>query len=445
MLKLTPALNTLVKAALFFLVLGLALAGRPLVMVGLLLLVFAMLGLLLDRPGRITVRRSSGAGILFTGEVFPVEVAVEIRGGLGYLVCSDDLPGEFELVSGSNIALVRKGPGPKKALLRYEARSTTAGVYRLAGLSCESHHCLELQAPRLDNFPSGEKIEIRPRLMEVKKIRDVTTRSRIPLPMGAQAKMGISTLEFRELRHYQRGDPFKQINWKATARSGGRPGEPLVNECEKEGKKTVWLFLDRAPQMSFGSSARNAFECALEAVNGLTDYYLKHDCRVALSTYNGLPLFIYPAGGKRQYHKILRELLRYKGWDTEEEAAGDGDRRPPGLVETITRHRGYLYGSSPLCVILTRLTEENAAALGQGIREAMKYTVLSRERFSVLVINISGYDLAASTVQERQAAAILAKRDHHHSLPLRRGVGWIDWNPARHTFTAALLSQVASR
>ena len=71
--------------------------------------------------------------------------------------------------------------------------------------------------------------------------------SRIPMPQGALASMGMTTNDFKEIRSYYPGDPFKSINWKATSRNLIR-GEiwPVVNEFQKEGKRLsgyFWILL----------------------------------------------------------------------------------------------------------------------------------------------------------------------------------------------------------
>ena len=63
--------------------------------------------------------------------------------------------------------------------------------------------------------------------------------------------MGMTTQEFKEIRQYYSGDPFKSINWKVTSRNLLRGNIwPVVNEFEKEGK-TVWIFLDTSRIMAF--------------------------------------------------------------------------------------------------------------------------------------------------------------------------------------------------
>ncbi len=458
MLKITTNLNSFIYLITIILIMGIIFASRIFIMLGLLPLLFVLICLLVNHPREVTAKRRVPGGILLTGDILAIDLDVNINRGIGMVALVDILPGEFELVEGSNYKLIWKGLRPQKETIHYRVRTTTAGLYYLNIIAYETYHCANMKAPIEGTITAEQKLEIRPRILEIKKIRDVSTKSKIPLPLGAIAKMGIPTLEFRELRQYQRGDPFKYINWKATARStGGTFESPLVNEYEKEGKKTVWLFLDHSPDMNFGANIKNAFECALEAVNGLADYYLKHDCRVALCSFNGGGLFVYPAAGKRQYYKLLREMMQFKTIEkanTEEsknETEGQVYKSPTSnskgkaLRDTVVKYKGYLYGSNPLCIVVTRLTRESAEALSSGIKEMMKYTPVRKERYSVMVINISGYDLGAVTSAEKMAAEILKKRNHYYSIPLKKGISWVDWNPARYSFTTALLRQVLQR
>ncbi len=456
MLKITPLLNNLITLSIVLLLLGIIFVNRVLIMLSLTPLLFMLLALLVGVPREITIKKLYPQEILLAGDSFTIEISIEIKRGLGTIVVFDLLPGEFELREGSNLKLLWKGFRPLKTTLRYRVRSTTAGYYQLNKPACEAYHFLHLKAPVNKAVSASQKIEIRPRVLEIKKIRDVTTKSKIPLPLGAVAKMGLPTLEFREMRQYQRGDPYKFINWKATARNtGGAYAAPLVNEYEKEGKKTVWLFLDHSSAMYFGANVQNVFESALEAVNGFVDYYTKYDCRIALCTFNGAPFFIYPAAGKRQYYKILQELLRLKTRENDsskergEENGAEPEKPQTGkratLRETVIRYKGYLYGNNPLCIVVTRINRENTSALDEGIRELMKYTSIRKESYSVMVVNIDGYDLAASTPSEKVAAEILRKRDRINTGGLKRGITWIDWNPTRSSFTTTLLRQVVRR
>ncbi len=446
MIKLTGKLNAFIKLTLFFLIIGISFAGPILIILMLAVLMIVIIAFYLDQPRNISITRSKKRDMVSVGDIIDVTIDIKINSGIGSILVADLLPNEFELVSGSNIKIIWKSFSKIEETLSYSVTPLSTGHYELNRFSYEAYHFMDLKAPITDTITDSHIIEVRPKLLEIKKIRDVSTKSKIPLPAGAIAKMGIPTLDFRELRLYNRGDPFKYINWKATARNAGRnSGLPIVNEYEKEGKKTVWLFLDLSSIMLFGANIKNAFQCALETVNGLTDYYLKQNCLVALCTFNGTKLFVYPGAGQKQNYKILKELLQLKAREKEIDINRESDLNPASLRETVIKHKNYLHGSNPLCIIVTRLTKGNYAKLSSGIKEMLKYTTTAKKRFSIMVVNISGYDLAAVSNAEKAAAELLTNMDQYYASLIKKRILWVDWNPSICNFTTALLRQVVKR
>lgn len=59
-------------------------------------------------------------------------------------------------------------------------------------------------------------------------------------------------LNFEELRHYQRGDDIRRLDWKATRRSG----KPMVRVYTEERERRVLLLVDQRISMYFGSVLR---------------------------------------------------------------------------------------------------------------------------------------------------------------------------------------------
>ncbi|MGE5654671.1 MAG: DUF58 domain-containing protein, partial [Bacillota bacterium] len=325
--------------------------------------------------------------------------------------------------------------------VRYTLRCSRSGQYSLGSLHWEGRHLLEFYAPPSGQIVSEQMIEVRPRLAELKRVRSANHRTRIPLPAGALARMGVSTLDFRELKQYTKGDSFRSINWKATSRREGTNSMPMVNEYEKEGKRVVWIFLDHSSMMDFGTTAENSFEYALEAVNDLASFYLRENCLVGLCTYNGGRSFIYPAGGQRQYRVILREIIQANAQRAEEV----DQRHRRGLEETVLAYRHYLQGARPLCVLVTRVQKGNADLLRRGVVQLGKYTGVVRGRYPIMVVNVGGYQLAALDQIDELAAELLHSRDSRYLQPLKQRVSWVEWNPAAGGLTRALMKLRAAR
>ena len=521
---------------------AMALGNLILLCMALVPLCFVLAGLAVAQPKNIGVMRVAGKSRAVVGELVENAVDIEIDGGVGAVVVADDLPKEFELVSGSNFKVIWKGFKPKRDRFVYGVRCAKRGSYELAGVRWESRHPLFL---RQTEFGEAERrtIVVRPRLLDVMKVRGFAAASRIPFPSAAVTRVGPVTMDFRELRQYTRGDPYKFINWKATARSYRRGRfVPIVNDFDREGMKVVWIFLDRSVAMTVGPSVANVFEHAIEAVNGLAYYYLRRGCKVGLCTYGAGIGVLYPDAGNRQYYRILMEVLRMKPemlevggpsyldalfkegeqaiackenlrqtlkltraegelrkgskklrgelrdlWEEEyrdkfpamadlvrrprAELEGElliirdefefkfptlvsllkefGGKRekavPSGLGDAVRACRGYASGCVPLFVVVTRFRRDKAPLLLDGVKEMARLATVASQRLPIMVLNVSGYGLAAMSADEKLAGGVLWAECVLASKRFRGRVAWVDWDPTRASFTSALIAQVVRR
>lgn len=440
-IKLRTLAIELVSAMMVLGLMGIVLASRLLLSMAAFPLLLLCIGMSLNPPRVVAVRREISSAKCIINQPVSCRVEVDLRGGPGLVMLADQLPGAFAVTEGNNFKVLWKGLGAGTAIISYTFHCSRSGHYSLGSLRWESRHVLEFYAPRSEEIMSDQEVEVRPRLAELRRVRSATHRTRIPLPAGALARMGVSTLDFREMRQYARGDSFRSINWKATSRRAGTSSLPMVNEYEKEGKRVVWIFLDHSSIMDFGTNAENSFEYALEAVNDLASYYLRENCLVGLCTYNGGRTFIYPGGGQRQYRAILREIMQANA-----QRANEGQQaHPRGLEETIFTYRRYLQGSRPLCILVTRIQKGNADLLRRGVAQLGKYTGIARGRYPITVVNVGGYHLAAQSSVDELAASVLQSRDERCLLPLKQRVSWVEWNPATGGLTQALLRLVTAR
>ncbi len=78
-------------------------------------------------------------------------------------------------------------------------------------------------------------------------------------PGARRARYRGRGIEFDEVRPYQRGDDFRAIDWRVTARTGSL----YTRLFHEERERTLWLVCDGGPAMWFGT--RNCFKWVLAA------------------------------------------------------------------------------------------------------------------------------------------------------------------------------------
>ena len=341
---LTTTGRGLAGGAAAFLAFGLLFGNWPVIGAGALLLILACSGGLARSP-RVT--RVVDSARLERGGTLRFTLHVETRPGLGVIEIHQELPEEFDLLSGNNLHLVTQGLRRKTRVYEFVARAPKRGEYVLPPVQVKLLHPMGLQTSGAIPMTEPLTITVEPRPIAAKLPRDLRTRAKRPFPDGDIARMGVATNEFRELREYVRGDPPRKINWKATARriSSGAGDIPLVNETEWEGKKTVWILVDGHPRLSVGTNINDARERAADAALSLTELYLRRGYQVGMAFARSGPIApLRPGTGEAQVGRAREMLTRL--------ACAEG----PSFIETLRRDAVYLHRGKPLVVLVTRLS-----------------------------------------------------------------------------------------
>jgi uncharacterized protein (DUF58 family) len=427
---LTRAGHALVVAALALLTLGLGTANPLLVGASSLPVVALALGLA-DPAASFARARLEVPDRVRAGDLVTVRAHVTAGDDGGPAAVRVDLPDSFDVVDGADARLVDLDPG-ETTTVAVTARAPKRGRVDVGPVQAAPLHAAGLRAAETRTLADAERIDVDPALASLSRLREIRGTATTLAPEGDDARLGLRTTDFRELREYRPGDPPRNVNWKATARLGPAADAPLVNEYEVEGRKAVWFFLDAGRHMAVGTTVENGFEQAVAAAGGLALAYLDQGYQVGLQTYNGgadEPL--YPDAGEGQARRVQDRLADL--------APGEADEGPVGAVE---RCRSWLAQVSPMVVFVTR-TETDTARLEGAIR---RIRGLDSDRRPIVVVEPQPFHLVPGDETERATARLLEHlaRPRHERL---RALGAIvlPWNPEREPLERLLFRGVPPR
>jgi hypothetical protein len=474
---LTQDTLELIVTAIVYIVLGMFLGNLILITLGLAPIIFLSISVIVGQPSVTSVERTGKDTKLMVDDKVNDSLEVLIEGGPGIVTVSDTLPTSFSLEEGNNFKAEWKGLTDKTVELSYEAICAKRGYFDIRQVNYEVRHPLQVSANILGVLEAKRAIVVQPHPLFVRKIKNHKSISRIPMPMDARFRFGIPTTDFKEIRDYEPGDNYRNINWKASAKHLSRRNPRfLVNDYEKEGKKVVWIFLDSATHMALGTNVSNTMEYAIRAALGFTNFYLERDCRVGFVVYNHdasqwegtftrknidplnleLPgidqiepeIFIpddrtltpgkhrsdqrviYPDTGRRQQYKITREMLHV-----------DIKYSQDSLKETIHNSRRYIVGTQPLFIIVSMIEGARIEGFIEGIKELHKY-VRKGGKPTIILFNVQGYNVAAQSEEEKIAAGFLTYHTKPYYEFLRgMGVTVLNWDPIEESFASALQRQ----
>lgn len=418
---------------------GFLLANSTLICASFIPLLIYFIGLFIPPP-EVQVNKIEFPSSTRLGETIEVATTGKIMGGPGAIILYDEVPESFELVEGSNYKVISKDFREQEFSLFYKIRCAKSGAYRL-GTSWETRHILGLTERRV-SIDETRSLKVFPISPKIRRMKLPNRTARRILPSEGLAKIGPFSTDFKEIRNYVYGDPFKIINWKASARAAARGQTyPLVNEYEREGKLSVWLFLDANPDLRIGTSFENTLEYSIRAAYSVSYHYLSKGYNLGMYIYNHQGKVLHSDTGKKQFTRIANALLQLTPQKAGLEVFWD-----EGFGKAVKRNQQYLVTHSPAIVIITHVTPSNCVDLVDGLRKILTYKRRKREP-NILLINILPYDIVPKANDwEVFGGRMLDVASRSFSNRLRNlGVTVLDWNPRNRSMETMLVSTVRLR
>lgn len=97
-------------------------------------------------------------------------------------------------------------------------------------------------------------------------------------PANRTGNVSGDSMELREIREHQPGDPLRKVAWKASARRG----RLLVRDDEQEHRHLVWFVLDASVELWAGQPAEASLDHAIDRVASMIRQSLRQGDRVGL-------------------------------------------------------------------------------------------------------------------------------------------------------------------
>lgn len=113
-----------------------------------------------------------------------------------------------------------------------------------------------------------------------------------------------SGIEFSDLRAYTPSDDANRIDWRSSARLN----DLYVKEYEEEQDMDVFVILDVSDSMEFGTAEKLKREYCTVMASTLAYASVDTGINVGLGMFGDEITFLPPAGGQKQYQKILMEV-----------------------------------------------------------------------------------------------------------------------------------------
>lgn len=222
----------------------------------------------------------------------------------------DELPPELEI---RDFSLDTEIEGQENIEHRYVVRPLTRGKYHFGYLNCFISTLLHFVQRRIQ-IAKPIIVPVYPSIIQMKEL-ELKTLASLAIHPGIKKLRRIGhSYEFEQIKHYQRGDDIRSINWKASSRRN----ELMINQYEDERSQQIYCIIDKSRVMRMPFNGLTLMDYAINTSLALSNIILKKHDKPGLITFSDkLGSLIPAAQHNRQLQKILNALYSEKEREAE--------------------------------------------------------------------------------------------------------------------------------
>ena len=308
-----------------------------------------------------------------------------------WLTVVDEAPVEFQR---RDIALtVRLKPGTGRALT-YRLRPVRRGTYQFGRMRVFASVLLRCMERR---FTLGEEqdIKVYPSYLMLRRYELLAFSQRLTEIGIKRIRRPGNNTEFEQIKDYVKGDDYRAINWKATARTS----RLMVNVYNEERSQQVFCVIDKGRLMQQTSEGMTYLDWAINAALVLSFVSIHREDKAGLITFGGkMDTFLPADRNAGQMQAILESLYRQQTVFDESDYAA--------LVTTI----GQRVQRRSLLVLFTNFSTVGAT------RRQLPYLRQLARRHRVLVVFFRDEELESfvqrkPTTEEDYFQQVTAEQD----------------------------------
>jgi uncharacterized protein (DUF58 family) len=286
---------------MIILLLGLWRLDFQVVAAGIVATMFLLVAYVRRTPVTEVRRRPSHLRVL-EGDEYEMGFKVGVMGGWADSVeLHDQVPGYMDLSEGSNHSVMPLYKGEVRRT-GYELLCPLRGAYRVGPVDVRTSDAMGFYDQER-TVQDVHELDVVPLYVELRSL-DLQSRA-LKYNMGPVTinELGRST-DFYSIREYVKGDPYRKINWKASAKRR----KLMINEDEKETLSDCAIFVDSRALAATGTPMENFHEQSLRATLGLTRTLVGAKNRVMVVTYNDA-VNIVPPGLGSAHNRVVQAML----------------------------------------------------------------------------------------------------------------------------------------
>jgi len=220
-------------------------------------------------------------------------------------VVIDEFPVQFQL---RDTVFTCKVPAGGENTIRYTLRPTKRGAYGFGVINVYVRGPIGLLSRR---YKAGVPIEVPvyPSYLQMRRYQLMAISNRLS-EIGVKKIRRIGhSMEFEQVKEYVKGDDFRTINWKATARRG----QLMSNAYTDEKSQQVYCLIDKSRVMKMPFNGLSLLDHAINAAVVLCNVALLRNDKAGVITFSEeIGGFLPAARTSTQMNSVLDMLHRQR-------------------------------------------------------------------------------------------------------------------------------------
>lgn len=213
----------------------------------------------------------------------------------------DEIPLQFQR---RDVLFEAKLPGNGSRIIQYKLRPVKRGDYNFGRINVYVSGPIGF-AKRRFIFDETKDVPVYPSYLQMRKYQLMAVHNRLSeIGIKKMRRIGHS-MEFEQIKEYVRGDDYRTVNWKATARKG----QLMVNHYTDEKSQQVYCVIDKGRVMKMPFEGLSLLDYAINASLVLTNVALLKQDRAGLITFSEQLGNILTADRKATQMQSILDLL----------------------------------------------------------------------------------------------------------------------------------------
>lgn len=168
--------------------------------------------------------------------------------------------------------------------LRYQIAPKERGEYNFANIYVLVLSTLGLVQKR-HVIPQVQKVACYPSFLQLRKYDFLAINHQLSNYGIKKIRRLEQNTDFAQIKEYVRGDDYKHINWKATARTG----QFMVNQYQAERSQNIYCIIDKGRAMKMPFNGLTLLDYAINSALVMSSIAIRKDDKAGLITFSRTP------------------------------------------------------------------------------------------------------------------------------------------------------------